>query len=141
MSSQTSARVDLVSSIVIGAFGLFTFLFGVWALVDAASFYDNIAKFGQYNRHFLHDVGAFQMGLRACLLFALVWRDDAAGGAGRRDGGGDGARDCAHLGQRARRAGRGPVHDRDHGSDPVGDVFVAVAVEVQGELVGRSNCN
>ena len=77
MTAQTSGRVDLVSSIVIGAFGAFTFVFGVWALVDAASFYDNIAKFGQYNRHFLHDVGAFQMGLGACLLFALVWRDDA----------------------------------------------------------------
>jgi hypothetical protein len=70
MSTRTAARVDLVSSIVIGAFGLFTFVFGIWAMVDAASFYDNIAKFGQYNRHFLHDVGA-------CLLFALAWRNDA----------------------------------------------------------------
>jgi hypothetical protein len=77
MSAQTSGRVDLVSSLVVGGFGAFTFLFGVWALADASSFYEEIAKFGQYNRHFLHDVGAFQMGLGACLLFALVWRNDA----------------------------------------------------------------
>lgn len=77
MTAQTSGRVDLVSSLVVGAFGAFTFLLGLWALVDAQSFYDEIAKFGQYNRHFLHDVGAFQMGLGACLLFALVWRNDA----------------------------------------------------------------
>jgi hypothetical protein len=72
-----AARVDLVSSIVVGAFGLFTFAFGVWALVAPVSFYDNIAFFGQYNRHFIHDLGAFQLGLGAALLFAIVWRNDA----------------------------------------------------------------
>src|SRR5688572_5393160 len=77
MRAPDASRADLVSSIVVAAFGLFTFAFGVWALVDTSSFYDEIASFEPYNRHFLHDVGAFQMGLGACLLFALVWRGDA----------------------------------------------------------------
>ena len=75
--TASTSRVDLVSAIIVAAFGLFTFAFGVWALVDTSSFYEEIAKFEPYNRHFLHDVGAFQMGLGACLLFALVWRGDA----------------------------------------------------------------
>jgi hypothetical protein len=74
---RTSARVDLVSSIVVAAFGAFTFVFGLWALVAPVSFFDNIGHFEPYNRHFQHDVGAFQIGLGAALLFALAWRDDA----------------------------------------------------------------
>jgi hypothetical protein len=77
MSALTSSRVDLVSAIVVGAFGLFTFALGAWALLDTTSFYENIAEFPPYNEHLLHDVGAFQMGLGAALLFALVWRGDA----------------------------------------------------------------
>jgi len=70
-------RAQLVSNLVAALFGLFTFSLGVWALVDTSSFYENIAEFPPYNRHFLHDVGAFQMGLGAALLFALIWRGDA----------------------------------------------------------------
>jgi hypothetical protein len=70
-------RAQLVSNLVVALFGLFTFALGVWAIADTSSFYENIAEFPPYNRHFLHDVGAFQMGLGAALLFALVWRGDA----------------------------------------------------------------
>lgn len=78
MSSRSSLpRVDLVSTLVVGVFGLFTFALGVWAMFDTTSFYENIAEFPPYNEHFLHDVGAFQMGLGAALLLALVWRRDA----------------------------------------------------------------
>ena len=76
-SPAATSRVDLVSTIVVAAFGTFTLVLGIWALVDTTSFYGNIAEFPPYNRHFLHDVGAFQMGLGAALLFALVWRSDA----------------------------------------------------------------
>jgi hypothetical protein len=77
MRTQTSARVDLVSSIVIGAFGVFTVVLGLWAIIAPVSFFDNIGHFEPYNRHFLHDVGAFQIGLGAAALFAVAWRDDA----------------------------------------------------------------
>jgi hypothetical protein len=50
---------------------------GVWAFADPRSFYDNIATFEPYNRHFLHDIGAFSIGLGAATLFALVTRWNA----------------------------------------------------------------
>jgi hypothetical protein len=76
-TSRAVSRAYLVSSLVTGAFGLFTAAFGVWALVDTSSFYEEIALFEPYNRHFLHDVGAFQLGLGTALLLALIWRGDA----------------------------------------------------------------
>jgi hypothetical protein len=45
---------------------------GVWAFVAPHSFYDNVATFEPYNHHFLHDIGAFSIGLGAVVLFALV---------------------------------------------------------------------
>jgi hypothetical protein len=70
-------RAHLVSNLVVGLFGLFTLVLGIWAIADTSSFYDSIAEFPPYNRHFLHDVGAFQIGLGAALLLALVWQGDA----------------------------------------------------------------
>jgi hypothetical protein len=48
---------------------------GAWALVAPESFYVTIAPFAPYNQHFLHDVGAFQLGLGVALLLALRWND------------------------------------------------------------------
>jgi peptidoglycan/LPS O-acetylase OafA/YrhL len=45
---------------------------GVWAFVAPRSFFDNLATFEPYNRHFLHDIGAFSIGLGAVLAFALL---------------------------------------------------------------------
>jgi hypothetical protein len=50
---------------------------GLWPFFDAQSFYDELAEFPPYNAHFLHDVGAFQVGIGATLLLALLWRSDA----------------------------------------------------------------
>lgn len=71
------SRLDLVSALVVAAFGIFTLVLGAWAIVDTTSFYDNIAAFPPYNRHFLHDLGAFQIGLGAALVLAVIWRGDA----------------------------------------------------------------
>lgn len=49
---------------------------GVWALVDPASFADFV-KFPA-NEHFVHDVGAFQVGIGLTLALALIWRDPPA---------------------------------------------------------------
>lgn len=70
-------RAQLVSNLVVAAFGLVTLALGIWALVDTMSFFDNVAEWPPYNRHFIHDIGAFQVGLGAALLFALVWQGDA----------------------------------------------------------------
>ena len=70
-------RAQLVSNLVVAAFGLLTLALGIWAITDTTSFFDNIAEWPPYNRHFIHDLGAFQIALGAALLFALMWREDA----------------------------------------------------------------
>ena len=45
---------------------------GVWALLGPRSFFDAVATFEPYNRHFLQDIGAFQIGLGAVLLLAAL---------------------------------------------------------------------
>ncbi|CRK61769.1 hypothetical protein [Alloactinosynnema sp. L-07] len=61
---------------VITAFGAAVFLaLGVWAFAAPRSFYDVVATYPPYNLHLFHDAGAFQIGIGAALLAALVWRD------------------------------------------------------------------
>jgi hypothetical protein len=48
---------------------------GAWAFVFPRSFYDHVATFEPYNRDFLHDIGAFTIGLGAVMLLALVLED------------------------------------------------------------------
>lgn len=52
----------------------FFLLFGLWAMVDPTSFFEQLAKFDPYNQHFIQDVGAFQLGLGAVLLLAYLRR-------------------------------------------------------------------
>jgi PPOX class probable F420-dependent enzyme len=49
---------------------------GVWCLVGPRSFAARVDF--PYHEHFLHDLGAFQLGIGATLLLALVWRDALA---------------------------------------------------------------
>ncbi len=49
--------------------------FGLWAFVDARSFYEELAAFPPFNRHLLHDIGAFQIGIGSMLLLSSFWRD------------------------------------------------------------------
>lgn len=49
--------------------------FGAWAFFSPRSFYDTLAVFPPYNRHFIHDVGAFQIGLGAVLLLTRYGKD------------------------------------------------------------------
>ncbi len=58
-------RAQLVSNLVVAAFGLLTLALGIWALIDPSSFFDNIADWPPYNRHFIHDIGAFQVAIGA----------------------------------------------------------------------------
>ena len=60
-----------MAAITIG--GLFMLSLGTWAFFGSASFADFVAF--PYNRHLLHDVGAFQIGIGATMLFALLWVD------------------------------------------------------------------
>jgi hypothetical protein len=56
--------------------GLFLVGLGVWAFFGPRSFFDQIATFPPFNKHLIHDIGAFQIGIGMTLLLALV-RSDA----------------------------------------------------------------
>jgi PPOX class probable F420-dependent enzyme len=64
-----------VTTVLLGA-GLFMLAAGVWCLVAPHSF----ARFVDfpYSRHFIHDAGAFQVGIGATLVLAAVWADAVA---------------------------------------------------------------
>jgi PPOX class probable F420-dependent enzyme len=70
----TPARVYLAT--ITALIGLLTAAIGVWCLVDPRSF----AGFVGFpaHEHFVHDVGAFQVGLGVTLLLALIWSDALA---------------------------------------------------------------
>lgn len=75
MTANRSAFATAVAVLAIA----FWVVFGVWAFVDPHSFADRIATFKPYNEHLFHDLGAFQIGLGAALLFALLrWNALAA---------------------------------------------------------------
>jgi hypothetical protein len=57
------------------AAGALTLALGLWAFLSPQSFYDQIATWPPYNKHFLHDVGAFQAGLGATLILAAFVGD------------------------------------------------------------------
>ena len=63
------ARVYLVA--VTALVGVATLGIGIWCLIDPTSFAD-VVQFHAH-QHFLHDVGAFQLGLGVMLLLALIW--------------------------------------------------------------------
>lgn len=56
--------------------GVLLVFWGLWAFFWPQSFFDNVATFEPYNEHFMHDIGAFQVGLGLTLLVA-IWSRDA----------------------------------------------------------------
>lgn len=56
--------------------GVLAVITGAWALTRPESF-SQFVNFPPH-RHFLHDIGAFQLGIGATLLLALVWADAIA---------------------------------------------------------------
>jgi hypothetical protein len=82
MSTSWSTKVPRI----VAWFGVAFFLgIGLWAFLSPSSFFDQLAVFPPYNEHFLHDVGAFQIGFAAALLLGLLRWDGLAtalGGAG-----------------------------------------------------------
>ena len=72
--SSALARGYLVA--VTALVGVFTGGIGIWCLIEPASF-ARVVGF-ETHLHFLHDVGAFQLGLGVTLLLALIWADALA---------------------------------------------------------------
>jgi hypothetical protein len=135
VGSSTSERAatgratgtDRGARLVAGLAGAVFAIFGAWAFVAPRSFFDAVAVFEPYNAHFLRDIGAFQLGLGAVLLLALVWRDAllvALAGVGV----GAAFHVVAHL------------LDRDLGGTPASDipVFATIAVVLLAASVARA---
>jgi PPOX class probable F420-dependent enzyme len=55
---------------------VFSLVAGVWALFWPGSFADAV-RFPEHT-HFLHDIGAFQIGIGVTLALAVLWRDPVA---------------------------------------------------------------
>lgn len=79
--AQTAAtRPARIAGILIQAavalLGLITVVAGIWAFTDPHGF----AAWVQFpvHVHFLHDIGAFQIGIGVTMLLALLWRDAIA---------------------------------------------------------------
>lgn len=61
--------------VIVVLVGVFLVGLGLWALLSPTTFYSTIALFQPYNQHFLHDVGAFQVGLGTAMLLTQLWED------------------------------------------------------------------
>jgi uncharacterized membrane protein len=64
-----------LSRLIAGLVGVFLVVFGLWAFFGPRSFFDQVATFPPYNRHLLHDIGAFQVGMGLALILAVRWAD------------------------------------------------------------------
>lgn len=58
------------AAVIVGA--AFFLVFGAWAFFAPHSFFTNIAPWDPYNEHFLHDAGAFQIGVGAALALSFT---------------------------------------------------------------------
>ena len=47
---------------------------GLWAFLAPQSWFDNLGNYPPYNKHFVHDLGAFQLGLGGMALLSLLWK-------------------------------------------------------------------
>jgi hypothetical protein len=72
LRQRCAVVADRIVRGVLVAGAAFFLVTGAWALVDPASFYAKVANFPPYNRHFLHDVGAFNLGLGTALVLGLT---------------------------------------------------------------------
>jgi PPOX class probable F420-dependent enzyme len=75
-ASGAPGRSCLFTTVVLVASGIFMLAAGIWAMASPGSF----AAFAGFppSRHFLHDAGAFQIGIGVMLLLAAAWADAAA---------------------------------------------------------------
>ncbi|SNR43047.1 hypothetical protein SAMN06265360_105246 [Haloechinothrix alba] len=74
--AEADARSRRVVTLVSALAGLAMLAAGVWSLAGTRSF-AAFANFG-HHEHFLHDLGAFQIGIGVMVLLALIWADALA---------------------------------------------------------------
>ena len=69
------ARGSRFERTVAGATGVVFLVAGAWAFLAPDSFFDAAATFEPYNVHLIRDIGAFQIGIGAVLMLALLAHD------------------------------------------------------------------
>lgn len=74
-SSAKGRRIQAIVTWTTLFGAVFFVVFGVWALLWPHNFYDTVAEFPPFNLHLFHDAGAFQLGIGASLLGAVLWSD------------------------------------------------------------------
>ncbi|HEX8086097.1 MAG TPA: hypothetical protein VF529_17520 [Solirubrobacteraceae bacterium] len=67
-AARTTAGTDLVAAVLIVA-GVTQILVGVLALFAPGAFYDLLASYPPENRHFLKDLGSWQIALGAIAIY------------------------------------------------------------------------
>ena len=71
MTTALRRVAPVLSWVVVG----FWLVSGVWAFLAPRSFYDTVATFPPYNVHFVHDIGAFSIGLGLAIVLVVVLAD------------------------------------------------------------------
>lgn len=66
----------MTARFIAAAVGVFYLVTGAWAFADPAGFAGSVATFSPFNRHLLHDSGAFSAGLGLALVIS-AWMDEA----------------------------------------------------------------
>lgn len=56
-------RLARLARPMLGLFGVFWLAIGLWAFFAPHQFFDTLATFEPYNRHFIHDIGSMQIGI------------------------------------------------------------------------------
>lgn len=70
--TTSTDRTGRFAVIVAWLGAVFLIAVGLYAMVAPSSFFDTLATFEPYNRHFIQDIGAFQIGLGAVLALAAA---------------------------------------------------------------------
>src|SRR5207244_4301846 len=78
LRSSEMNRWDRPIRVVMIVVGVYYLVFGFWAMLAPSSFFVQIATFAPFNTHFLHDAGAFQIGLGLALMLVVTMRDAVA---------------------------------------------------------------
>ncbi|MGI9147866.1 MAG: hypothetical protein ACR2IK_15165 [Chloroflexota bacterium] len=74
-ATRRSGSASAPGRFLVGLAGLVLVGSGLWAMLSPGSFYSLVATYPPFNRHFVHDLGAFLLGLGASLVLALPVAD------------------------------------------------------------------
>ena len=66
---------NVVMRVIIAVAALILIASGLFAMLAPETFFNLVALYPPYNRHFIHDIGAFLLGLGGGLAFALTLTD------------------------------------------------------------------